>query len=50
MEYQKFIPEGWYETKEEYSLDSLKNAFSSGKIVADINEIIEADDEKERNG
>ena len=33
MEYQKFIPEGWYETKEEYSLDSLKNAFSSGKIV-----------------
>lgn len=33
MEYQKFIPEGWQNTKEEYSLNSLKNAFDLGQIV-----------------
>ena len=33
MEYQKFIPEGWCVTKEEYSLNSLKNACNVGQIV-----------------
>ena len=33
MEYQKFIPEGWQATKEEFNIDSLKQAYESGKII-----------------
>ena len=33
MEYQKFIPEGWQATKEEFNIDSLKQAHESGKII-----------------
>ena len=33
MEYQKFIPEGWVETKEEYSMWQLQNAFQEGKVI-----------------
>ncbi len=33
MEYQKFIPEGWIETKEEWNMLQLKNAFEEGKII-----------------
>ena len=33
MEYQKFIPEGWYNTKENFSIDTLEKAMQSGKII-----------------
>lgn len=33
MEYQKFIPEGWVETKEEFTLSELKNAKMNGTIL-----------------
>ena len=33
MEYQKFIPEGWAETKEEFNFEQLKNAYQEGKII-----------------
>ena len=33
MEYQKFIPEGWIETKEEFSLEELKKAKINGTII-----------------
>ena len=33
MEYQKFIPEGWVETKEEFNMLQLQNAFQEGKIM-----------------
>ena len=33
MEYQKFIPEGWEETKEEMSKSFIQDAFHSGKIL-----------------
>ncbi len=33
MEYQKFIPEGWIETKEEYNLDIIKKAFHYGETM-----------------
>ena len=33
MEYFNFIPEGWIETKENYSLDDIKNAYKKGKIL-----------------
>lgn len=33
MEYQKFIPEGWEETKEEFNMLQLKSAFDEGKVM-----------------
>lgn len=33
MEYQKFIPEGWENTEEKYSLSSIKNAIEKGRIM-----------------
>lgn len=33
MEYQKFIPEGWKETKEEFNMQELKSAYEQGKII-----------------
>ena len=33
MEYQKFIPEGWEETKDEFSKSFIQDAFSSGKTL-----------------
>ncbi len=33
MEYQKFIPEGWIETKEEFNMSQLQNAFCEGKVM-----------------
>lgn len=33
MEYQKFIPEGWEETKEEMSKSFIQDAFDSGKTL-----------------
>ena len=33
MEYQKFIPEGWNETKENFSLEQLTQAKQSGNIM-----------------
>lgn len=36
MEYQKFIPEGWLETKESFSKNSLMNAFQEGKVLQGI--------------
>ena len=30
MEYQKFIPEGWEETEDEFSKSFIQDAFSSG--------------------
>lgn len=33
MEYQKFIPEGWEETKEEMSKSFIQDAFYSGKTL-----------------
>lgn len=38
MEYQKFIPEGWLETKESFSKNSLMNAFQEGKVLQGIAE------------
>ena len=36
MEYQKFIPEGWENVKENYSLDNIKLAMKSGSIMQGI--------------
>lgn len=36
MEYQKFIPEGWLETKENFSENTLINAFQEGKVLQGI--------------
>lgn len=36
MEYQKFIPEGWYSTKEELSLKEIENAKHTGKIIQGV--------------
>lgn len=33
MEYLKFIPEGWNDTKENISLDNVKNALNTGEIM-----------------
>ena len=33
MEYLKFIPEGWNETKEEFSLENIKEALGTGEII-----------------
>ena len=33
MEYQKFIPEGWENTEEKYSLSNIKDAIENGKIM-----------------
>ena len=33
MEYLKFIPEGWNDTKEEFNLDNIKNALNTGEIM-----------------
>ena len=33
MEYQKFIPEGWEETKDEMSKSFIQDAFNSGKTL-----------------
>lgn len=33
MEYQKFIPEGWNDTKENYSLSTIENAIKQGCII-----------------
>lgn len=33
MEFQKFIPEGWIETKEELNMLQLENAFKEGKVM-----------------
>ena len=36
MEYQKFIPEGWKESQEEFTIDELKNAFSQGSVIQGV--------------
>ena len=33
MEYSKFIPEGWNDTNENISLETLKNALNTGEIM-----------------
>lgn len=33
MEYQKFIPEGWYNTKEEFSMNKIESAMKTGQII-----------------
>ena len=33
MEYEKFIPEGWNESKEEFNLDTIKSALDTGAIM-----------------
>lgn len=33
MEYQKFIPEGWIATKDEYNKNEILNAFQNGEIL-----------------
>ena len=33
MEYQKFIPEGWTENKEEYTINNLEQIHNEGKII-----------------
>ena len=33
MEYQKFIPEGWQGTNENYSIEFLKNAWNIGCVI-----------------
>lgn len=33
MEYQKFIPEGWYNTKEEFSMNKIESAMKNGQII-----------------
>lgn len=33
MEYQKFIPEGWEETKDEMNQSFIQDAFASGKVL-----------------
>lgn len=33
MEYQKFIPEGWQGTNENYSVEFLKNAWNLGSVI-----------------
>ena len=33
MEYIKFIPEGWIDTKQEYELSDLQSAYNTGKII-----------------
>ena len=33
MEYQKFIPEGWYNTKEEFSMHKIENAMKTGQVI-----------------
>lgn len=33
MEYQKFIPEGWYNTKEKLSITELQKAKETGKVI-----------------
>ena len=37
MEYQKFIPEGWIEKKEEFNtIEDLKSAFNEDRIIQSI--------------
>lgn len=36
MEYQKFIPEGWLETKDVFNENTLQSAFEEGKIIQGI--------------
>ena len=36
MEYQKFIPEGWIDTKEEFNKDAIQTAFSNNDILQGI--------------
>ena len=33
MEYQRFIPEGWNESKENISLENVKLALDTGEIM-----------------
>ena len=33
MEYQKFIPEGWEETKDDFSKSFIQEAFDTGKTL-----------------
>ena len=33
MEYLKFIPEGWNETKEDFNIDNVREALDTGKIM-----------------
>lgn len=33
MEYQKFIPEGWYNTKEEFSMSKIESAMKTGQVI-----------------
>ena len=33
MEYQKFIPEGWKETREHYTKENIEEAFRDGKVM-----------------
>ena len=33
MEYFKFIPEGWNESKEDISLENIKSALNTGEIM-----------------
>lgn len=33
MEYQKFIPEGWYNTKETFTKEKIEDALQTGKIM-----------------
>ena len=33
MEYKRFIPEGWNETKKEYTINNLEDIYKSGKII-----------------
>ena len=33
MEYQKFIPEGWVETKDKLNDNNLQEAFTNGNIL-----------------
>jgi small subunit ribosomal protein S1 len=33
MEYQKFIPEGWYKTKENLSIEDIEKAKNTGRVI-----------------
>ena len=43
MEYQKFIPEGWNEKNELYSLDTIKDAIKTGSVME--GKVYKCDDE-----
>lgn len=36
MEYQKFIPEGWLDTKDELDINLIQSAFSDGQVLQGI--------------